>query len=66
MTIKGRRIKPDVGEMRTAAHVKMEDALKLLDTTGDTEPAMHLDYAIMSLGLRTDDAVKTIIESSIG
>lgn len=45
-------------QKRASAHVKMEDALALLDSTGDSNAAMHLDHAIMSLGLRSDAIVK--------
>jgi hypothetical protein len=42
----------DDDERRALAHRLMEEALTLLDRTADSLPAIHLDHAICSLGLR--------------
>jgi hypothetical protein len=41
-----------VEERRARAHRLMEEALVLLDDTGDALPAIHLDHAICALGQR--------------
>jgi hypothetical protein len=42
----------DDDERRALAHRLMEEALILLDRTRDSVPAIHLDHAIATLGLR--------------
>ncbi len=43
-----------IAERRIQAHTRMEEALKLLDATGDYLVAAKLDDAICALGLRSD------------
>jgi hypothetical protein len=44
------------GDLFTCAHLKMEQALAMLDAAGENAASIYLDRAIVELGLR-DDAV---------
>jgi hypothetical protein len=52
----GERRELERGDLYTCAHLKMEQALAMLDAAGENAASIHLDRAIVELGLR-DDAV---------
>jgi hypothetical protein len=56
----GDRISRDDDERRALAHCLMEEALALLDRTGDSLPAIHLDHAVCALGLREPRAADAV------
>jgi hypothetical protein len=46
---------------RVKAHSLMEEALGILDKTGDNHAAALLEHAIAILGMRTSDTTKKLL-----
>jgi hypothetical protein len=52
----------ELGDLRHGAHVKMEQALEMLDAAGESAASIHLDRAIAALGLRELAVERRMVE----
>jgi hypothetical protein len=54
-----------IAQMRIDAHLLMERALHALDCAGESRAAIHLDFAIEELGLRSPETRTAMIEAAV-
>ena len=55
-----------IGQMQIDAHLLMERALHALDCAGESRAAIHLDFAIEELGLRSPETRAAMIAAAAG